>query len=484
MFQRPCIIILLLLSSTLQAQTRYLSQAELNQVMNRIFGNLVTGKSNSGEVANYASLDPVGGSFTMKGNVPFGSDKTDSLGKISYLGITLMGDLMNSSYAALFNNSSLNTNVTIQGQFNFRAGRIRYSYSNADMAELNLKRALLRDDSALARETITRGLSASSDQLALLRDQQISNHIDSVNKGQTFAHFKASVDSLKTAANPSPATTALLKKGIDTLTAIDKSLQTLRDAVAKNQKQQDSLTIVIANKFNIRNYLEGQADADYKKKLDSLVFKAPLKAWHIGWFSIAGGVGRQKYNNFNAALPFSSQITTTKQTTNNISLAWNYYYINFLERHLLFLNAGVGRSLNNNAALFSTSEVDDTYKIVNSSGDTTRTVTKKYNVYTNPITLYTNWSAFANFYFLFGSRPSGIHLFPELDYRSDKLWIANAGIGYIISFLNSKSGQAAINAEAYVKFLDLGNQQRQSSTFWNRNEIGVSFTLPVNFLGN
>jgi hypothetical protein len=288
----------------------------------------------------------------------------------------------------------------------------------------------------------------------------------------------AYVDSLEHPADE--AGRLLLKKAVDSLAALDKNLQDLEESMRKNSRQQDSLRQVLADPIRIANYLYNQSDESYRRLMDSLVLGAPIKKWAINWFTVAGGIGRQKTYFFDGSLPFSSQIVPDKMTTGNISFAWNSYSTESLHGHTRFISLALGWKRENNAALFSTTEVDVTKNISNSTGDSTHTVTTKYNAFTDSLSAYNSWFLSGDFYFVFGKRAGGFHIFPEIDYRSDHKLIADLGAGWLICFLNSKKDQPAVNVEAFIRFRDLANQQTGNAGFWNRNEVGLSFTVPVN----
>jgi len=75
----------------------------------------------------------------------------------------------------------------------------------------------------------------------------------------------------------------LLKKAVDSLAALDKSLQDLEESIRKNSRQQDSLRQVLADPIRIANYLYNQSDESYRNLIDSLVLGAPIKKWDIDW---------------------------------------------------------------------------------------------------------------------------------------------------------------------------------------------------------
>ncbi|MCU7549854.1 hypothetical protein OCK74_12050 [Chitinophagaceae bacterium LB-8] len=105
---------------------RPLTQYELNKVLNRTFSILVSSNPSSGEVATYASLDPINAAFTLKANFPIQPGKKAyednksfeeklmmESGRISYLSFSLSGGLIDKKYATLFTNSILNAGASL-----------------------------------------------------------------------------------------------------------------------------------------------------------------------------------------------------------------------------------------------------------------------------------------------------------------------------------------------------------------------------------
>ena len=146
----------------------------------------------------------------------------------------------------------------------------------------------------------------------------------------------------------------------------------------------------------------------------------------------------------------------------------------------MYINVGILRIVDNNTSLLSTTEVNQERVFKNISGDTVRRVLRKYNAYTDPIAEFKNWQFFTNFYYMFGDKTSGLHLFPNFTLFDDKTKQLNFGIGYIISFKNYKKDQPIINAEGYINFIDLSNELKNDKSNRNKNEIGIRFTLPLN----
>jgi hypothetical protein len=140
------------------------------------------------------------------------------------------------------------------------------------------------------------------------------------------------------------------------------------------------------------------------------------------------------------------------------------------------------RSKDNNASLFSTTDINQEVAVKNAGGDTTSKITKKYSVYTDPITEAKSWSLFLNFYLISLNNSTALHIYPTYNIFDEGKNNFNTGIGYVISLKNSKKDAPVINAEGYVEFQDVFNELNSASPFIKRNEIGIRFTLPFNFL--
>jgi hypothetical protein len=145
-----------------------------------------------------------------------------------------------------------------------------------------------------------------------------------------------------------------------------------------------------------------------------------------------------------------------------------------------YLNAGLLRIRNNNSCDFSATQY--TLKIRNPSGDSTQTLTQKYNVFTSPISEYMAWKPYVNYYYFFGKdlTNQAVHLLAQAEFRDSHVDPVDLGLGYIFSFKNGKTN-AVLNAEAYICFNDVFRSlPDQQAYFYNRNTIGLRFGLPIN----
>jgi hypothetical protein len=479
-----------LTSSTLmvwgQSDEKYpLSQSQLNKVINRKFGNLVTGTNGSGAIASYGSLDIANAAFAFKGTIPFTSRKNDT-GKISYLTIGLNGNIIGTNATSLFTNSVLNTDVSLSLQYNFMLPSMnRVGYFGSDAAKVKLRKEMISTKWAKDRRETDRKYAPGAINYALQATLAAQQKVDS----PSIARLQYFVDSLqkelsgKYADNKSDEyATKLSRELLDTAQEKLKKINTLTDLL---QHDVDSLKKVLANFRDLRSYERQKLEQQQNSDMDSLVFKFPLQSYVISWFSIGGSGGKKTYTTFDPTASFESQIKSDQHiSTYNIGLSYNWYYNQPVYNRIFYASLGLSYLRDNNTTLLTTTEVTDSRKNVNAGADTTRTWTKKYNAFKDSVTQYNAWSVTGQFYMLFGARPSGFHIFPTLNFRNDNLKILNIGVGYVVSFMNTKKDQPIINAEIYYKFLDMFDQQKTGKDFWNRNDIGITLTLPINLFLN
>lgn len=464
------------LCSLSASSQHYLTQRGLNRVMNRAFGSLVTGQATSTQIANYASFDPVDGSFAFKGVIPVGNEDS---GRISYLSLKLGGDLISNSYSALFSNSALNTNAFVQAEWNVHLfGHEPITYFRSDRVALQLKRELLMDEKRAKFSQVDTLLSRLQETVQSVRNNDIVLQAAKTRKATLQLAISARLTAIQAAATNVDS----LKKYNDSLVKNRTAITSLETDIAANQQKLDSLDIIVRNNTAYRTILRRRIETDYNDKLTKLEDSASLTGLTFNWFTFSASVGKNKYFRYTATLPFSDQITKEEFSTHRFGIAWNFYTQSFFWRNAFYANIGFARVRENNASLLSTQEISQVRTQKNAAGDTTRTVTKKYNAYTDPIVEVNKGTAFVNLCYMFGLRTSGIHFYPELNFIDGGETLTNIGVGYVMSFINTAKDKPVINAEAYVNFLDVANKQEGKAKFWNRNEIGVRLTLPFTFL--
>jgi hypothetical protein len=451
-----------------------LTQKEIKQITNRFFGNLVTSNTSSGVLGNFASFDAAEGSFSFQGTVSIGdADTTKKNPFISFLSLSAKGDIIGGNYASLFSNSSLNTGISISASYHILVSKPKVALNLDDAAYYEMskgaaeKQFMRSFDLAKAedRNVIDRRLTWVEKAMELTKDTI----------GQLKEKHKGLLDSL------SISDKSKWQDWIDKANANETKLQQFEKDYTELLLKQDSLSIARREYPNLNTYAKVKALETQNTITDSLLLAFPLAKHAFAWISFSGGGGKQNYATYDATAPFDNQIQKADYNTYYFGVSLNCFSKNMVNNRLRYFNFGLSRQRTNNLDLLGTKLITDTKKIVNTAGDVTRTVEKKYNAYTDPIIDDEGWKFFLNSYFLFGKKPSGIHFFPEINFQDNKTTIANMGLGYIVSFTNTKKDQPVVNMEIYFKLLDMTDQGGSGiSGVWNRNELGLSFTLPIN----
>lgn len=454
-----------------------LGRPEWNRVFNTHFGKLAGANNNSSEIANYASFDAAEGSFKFKGSIPFG--KTDS-SKVSYLGVSIYGDLMSESYASLFSDKKLNTNTGVQLEYHFRLSKAKYIVNRANLAQLISQHQYL--DSAYYRATD----KLENEKTAILEKKEMLDYeLKAINAGLLLERkkkerYRAKVDSLLKLGEPALGE---MRKHTDTLLIASSAVNKLLADSLSKKLYSDSLQIVLANWKGLFDAAYIKLDTAYTNATKKVYANFRFDALEFTWLTLIGGVGNKSYYNFTSSLPLSKQISKRNLATFRGGLSVNWFRQDVFTQKLVYANIGFVRERTNNAWLKTTTDVNQELIYKNAAGDTVRKVTKKYTSYTEKIDTVQQWFLFANFYYMFGSRSSGFHVFPS-HYIPDGRDTAytNLGLGYVISFLNTKTDKPVLNVEGYIQFNDVFDRLKLKDSFWKRNEIGIRFSLPFAFL--
>ncbi len=466
-----------------------ISKGDFNKIINSAFNKLVSSSPSAGAIASFATIDPINASFNAKGTFPLQqSDKKFKNGKsfeqqlvadqgnISYLSFTLSGGLTDKSYAALFSNSSLNAGVDMQAQYNFKLCRPSYTWSGNEASDVALKKAQLLYTYHHAVSAIERNYSDSSYQRTryLLSLQQNSDG-EKLNKESDLLDLvQKSVDSLGIYFTGN-------NELLDNLQKQSKTVAAAKTALATISAQLDSVDMIHANSLlSYRTNKQLALQTTLRHDYDSLLLLLSFKRIQISWFTLLGGYSRTSYNSYDPSLQYSGQIIKTGIDAFMGGVAFNHLDQNKLKHHTFFLNVTLSRKQTTNLSRLTPISIDQTVKTVNAGGDTSRSIAKKYSVYTDPVTKYTTWNIAANLYYLFGKTLSGFHILPSVDVKSSYRTIYSGTLGYVIPFQNTVKDQPIVNAEFYIRFDDITNQINTVKRFWNRNEIGISFTIPFN----
>jgi len=447
-----------------------------NKIINRSFSSVLGTNTNNTTIGNYATFDPVDGSMTFKGSIAIGNDSTK---KVNYLGLTLHGDLVSQSYTALFSNTKLNTSSGIQADYHFRLGRNRFITNRSATHIYALKKMILDSlhSSEFKKVTADKFLTEQRQALTIRQSKVLKSDLIDLRKKID------AVETLTTTAfSKQPVDNSSAKKWTDSLTTLIKKMESLVADSISAKLRYDSLEHTVRLWQGLSEAKDEQIDKDHKKMVDSLDAKFTLDGVTFNWITLVAGTGRKTYYTFYDSLPLATQLAKEDLTTWKLGSAWNIFWQDLFLKRSIYFNGGFFRAYDNNTALLSTASVNQERIFKNVAGDTVRKVVNKYDAYDEPITSVKHWQFYANFYYLFGARTSGFHIFPSFISPDHDKSYGSLGLGYVVSFINNKKDEPVINAEGYIQFVDIFNQLESEFNFIKRSEIGVRFSLPIALL--
>ncbi|MDX3916941.1 MAG: hypothetical protein QHC79_25590 [Pseudosphingobacterium sp.] len=500
-----------------------LTLSQHNMLMNRFLSKQAGTDQNGDQLGNYASFDPSDGKFIFKGSMPIGNPDS---AKFSFLGLSVNGDLISDNYTALFSGYKLNTNVSFQAQYNFKLSKGQSLTDNGDVALAYFRKGLNRDRLAHEKFTLKEvsqnnrkkyDLITKNMRLQELIIEKQQKDIDVLSENISKSHKWLSVlDSLsnelkrKKIEKRNPELSAAQKASLDTEIArrtrtidslkeiptniqADKnlldSIQGLYPKLEKAIKeknalkfQADSLKGLIQWQTDIISGMENELYTAQSEKDMKALSKITLDGLKLNWFSVTAAAGLKNYYTFDTTRVFSDQIKGDKLLTFRFGANWYYFNINTLYNRFIYLNAGLFLTRDNNTHYLSTTEINQESVFKNAAGDTTRKAARKYNAYTDPITQGVQWQINANFYYLFGSRTSGLHLEPTFAFSKDLPSNLKLNLGYVISFQGKSKETPLINAELYLRINDLTRNLDTRDKYRTQDEIGVRIGLPFAFI--
>jgi hypothetical protein len=469
--------------------TLYLSNEAFHKLINRSFSKVAVGPTNGSNLANYASFEPMGGSFTFNGFTPVNA-RNDGSGRVSYINFAVKGGIDGNNVGALFSNSKINSNVTVSLKYHFGLLKPKITYDENAKREMSDAKDKIRSKHLAEYYQYERGIKD-------INSRYTEDSLKVVAINLKIAKEEQNLTNTRNTIPPSPDTSRDRKIDIGKLA--DSCLH-LNQRINMLYNQLQAQNMVIDSLDNLRRWIQPRyigkdvaighvnsmldnIDNKFKNKKTELELNAKIDRIHFGWFSLNVDFNKQKYYTFFDTLAFDSQVSKKVLDAFNLGASYNFFWQNLETADVFYLNSGLNRLKTNNTQDLSPTEVVDTRTLT--GVDTKRVITTKYNAFKNPIEEFRAWQLYMNVYYLFGKENvSGIHFFPEVNFRSTHKTVTNIGFGYVISFNDAKKAKSLINAEAYVKFADVGNVLNSERGFYKRNEIGISFGIPFNYIIN
>jgi len=456
--------------------SREILDSSWNKIRNSSYGTIIGAAGNTNSIGNFGSLDPLNGSVTFKGVLPIGNPGK----KLSFLSLQGTADLISDSYAALFKNTKLNTNASIQLEYNFRIGASKSRTLQHDEANYLNQKGILEAKKQRAIDEYTFQIN-----LAKQKKEVVDLNI-TVNEAQLADKNKAMKQQVTTLHN---AIASL--QSAQALNTIQEQINTLKTDISKLEKetrpliaQSDSLSLLIRYSSHLIDYNDIKAKNAYHEEKNKLQKTFQFTGQSFWWITLTAGAGRKDYYTYDKSLAFEKQIGNDYTKTFKLGAAINFFKQSNLERKAFLFNAGFQRLRDNNLSTLTTMELNQEVAYKNGIGDTTRKLSKKYTVYTDGVEELRQWNGYTNLYYILAGGSSAIHFFPSYYKTDHKTGYIDLGLGYIASFKSTISGSPNFNLEGYVILNDTFDSVNTKGKIWDRNTIGVRATFPFDHLFN
>ena len=486
MMKKSLLTVILVLYSCLlfsQSDDETITTRTWYKKLNNTFGAIATGQSNAVNMVNYVSFDPVNGSFRLNIYGPLGSTSKRTA---PFFSLNAGGRITGDNTGVLFSNSKFNSGVSLGGKLHFKIKSSGIS-SDSDIEAINKKIRLLADQKALLDMRAEADYDRTNIKAAFIKDSLRLIDIAG-RKALLEAKAEADAESLKRIM---PGDTAGLLRHYSNSIRQNKELENLNtesSATSRDLRENKALLDNDNERKNTINRIKYENGLSYETKREEAEMSVKLKGKFFLWLNITGNVERNKYYTFTDSLSFGRQFSDKKLTTYSFGLEFNlvsfsdekYRSFGGTKTWYHYLNFGISRIHTNNIGDLSTTELTDSREYT--AGDSTHLLVSKYNVYTDRITEYDAWKFCFSYYFSPGITSSyALHAFADLELRNTGENPLNAGAGFVFGTKNKKD-DSAVNAEIYVRFVDITGALPQEEMSWiKRNEIGLQFGIPLNF---
>ena len=415
-----------------------LSPTVFKKVLNQQFSNLVTGQSKN-SIGNFAALDLKENKVSFAGSSIFNSG--------SVLSVTASGAVSDGLYS-IFSNSKINTQVSLDLQYNFLAlskKKLQYDYDT--LRQYQSKIDEIEYDYKLKKLSI----NSRHDSLLLeANKRKANNHI----------HI---IDSLLEISNQSQS-----------------RLDSLQFEKARTKILLDSIETAILTLPNLGTQIRILRNWRIQQK-GNVSFESAVYGFSIGWFSIGYKVTNNSFKLFDSSATFNHQVLDTNFVSHEVSVQYSKYKWTETQYETYFWDLGVAFKYADNFNTLSKKEITETTNYGVNIGD--RSITNKYNAYQGTYATNLKQLRFYGdfYYFLFSNNIAAFHVYPEWVVQKNEKPIADFGTGLLIALKDSKTEGSIINAEIYYNFLDIFKTTEKTYKFFERNNVGIRFAFPLKF---
>lgn len=457
-------------SIVLQKTNTALSNKDFNAIIQTSFSKLITGQT-ANNVGSYAGVD------IEKTEVTF--SPTFILKNGNIITGKMMGGISDGTYA-IFNNSKLNTNISLEVQFHFlykKTPRTIYYYQSDYDKNIEDNDKIMKDyDKAKAK------ILASIDN----NERIIEN--DKLNTSNKTLKDEIKVLVADTTALAKKIEKTVLPAEIELLTA-QKELLIAQLKTKIFKKEQDSIKIAENNTLN-KNYKKskellkiGNTRADKINEND--ISKLKVAGYQFSWFSLAYKLKNDDFRLLNPKEIYENQITKDNYISHEFKTQYSYVNLNPTNYKTTYFTSSLTMKYKSNFNDLKKVEVTQTSTIGTTSNQIRETSDKFFAYSGTYKTGITELNVDIDFYhFPFSRSAIGFHIFPKSKYTQNIKPVYNAGFGVVFPFIDKKKDKSTINAELYYNFTNIFNSNDSDYTLIERNNIGIRLVFPINFTPN
>ncbi|HNP33917.1 MAG TPA: hypothetical protein PKN96_11555 [Flavobacterium sp.] len=435
-----------------------LSKKQFNKIINVNFSKLITGQSTN-TVGSYAAVDPEKAEATFSPNFILENGNV-IIGKMT-------GGVTDGIYS-VFNNSKLNTNISLELQYHFLNKKtkrvLRYYKSDFDKQKETDEKTEKewKDSKAKIEASYDVNTRIIENDKLTKEDSTITVTIEQLNK--KLLEEKAKV-------NPNAGTIELLNAQINMQKFKQKQ---------NNDKIQENVTL--NNAFNpLKERMKiGNIRADKLKEND--ISKLKIVGFCFSWISLAYKIKNDEFRLLDPLQPYATQITKDNYISHEFKTQYSYVNLNSDREKATYFTTSLTYKYKSNFNDLKRVEVTET-KEVATNANQTRVTTEKYFAYAgkyktdiNQINLDVDF-----YHFPFNNSSIGYHIFPNSKYTDDIKPVYNAGFGIVFPFIDKKNDKSIINVELYYNVVNIFNSKNSDYSFIERNNIGLRIAFPISF---
>lgn len=465
-----------------QAGEYELSRNQFNELINLQFSKLVSGKSEGG-VGNFASADIINSVVTLSSSFQMSNG--------SILNLTFHGGATD-GLASIFTNSRINSNISFHGKYHFlnpnKKRKVRYVNTTSEK-RLESQKIYTKYQELLIEEE----LWASNLELKILKKKKeiVDLKIKIKDLHKTIRDSKISSSDKKSKEYEieiSGVKILQLSKEIEDLTELCDFI--------KNGLHSDS------NQFVLKQKRAGELGA-----LKETFKIKDITYIELGWFSIGYEVENNSFTQFNKEKEITEQLKKVSSTTQSISFSYNQYAYresrfcgskndqNLKENKKCisstptlgsyFFKFGLSIGLSDSFDSLDKVSIKDT-QILSGFENSSREISNDFIAYQGSFDKkLLNISLFGDTYLWFwNSSRAALHLFSNFNASQKLKPKLDAGLGILLNIKNKEKEKPAVNVELFYSFIDLfdNRQVLRDDTLFERNVVGLRFTVPINFI--